>query len=52
MNKFEQKTHELCDGKPVVDGKIINYKHSFMKIKSLSHYKNDKKSLYNNGLQK
>ena len=29
FNKFEQKTHELCDGKPVVDGKIINYKHSF-----------------------
>ena len=25
FNKFEQKTHELCDGKPVVNGKIINY---------------------------
>ena len=25
FNKFEQKTHELCDGKPVVDGKIINF---------------------------
>ena len=24
FNKFEQKTHELCDGKPVVNGKIIN----------------------------
>ena len=31
FNKFEQKTHELCDGKPVIDGKKINYKYSFFK---------------------
>ena len=29
FNKFEQRTHELCDGKPVVDGKKINYKDSY-----------------------
>ena len=29
FNKFEQKTHELCDGRPVIDGKKINYKYSF-----------------------
>ena len=29
FNKFEQRIHKLCDGKPVVDGKKINYIDSY-----------------------